>query len=81
MNQSKLESFIEACINTIIGFSITMVCLPIVNYICGIKMSGSQMTVSTFLFTIISVARGYFIRRFFNNLYWLKTKIKSWFIH
>ncbi len=81
MNQNKLESLIEACVNTVIGFAITMFFLPIVNYICGIHMTGSQMGISTFIFTIISVARGYFIRRFFNNLQWLKGKIKKWIIH
>lgn len=77
MNQSKIESFIEAVVNTVVGFLITIFFLPIVNYICGISMSGGQMALSTFIFTIISVARGYFIRRFFNNLEWLKTKAKK----
>jgi len=77
MNQSKIESLIEACVNTIVGFLITISFLPIVNYICGIEMTAKQMSLSTFLFTIISVARGYFIRRFFNNLEWLKTKAKN----
>lgn len=81
MNQTKLESLIEACVNTIVGFLITLFFLPIVNYIVGIHMTGGQMTYSTALFTIISVARGYFIRRFFNNLYWLKNRVKRIFIH
>jgi hypothetical protein len=80
MNQSKIESLIEAVVNTCIGFVITITFLPIVNKICGIQMSGSQMGISTLLFTIISVLRGFVIRRFFNNLHWLKTKLKSWFI-
>jgi predicted Na+-dependent transporter len=67
MKQSKLESLIEAIVNTAIGFLITIVFLPIVNHICGIKMSSAQMTWSTILFTIISVARGYVIRRFFEG--------------
>jgi hypothetical protein len=76
MNQSKIESSVEAVTNTLLGLVITICFLPIVNYICNIEMSGSQMTVSTTLFTIISVARGYIIRRFFNNLKWLKSKAK-----
>jgi hypothetical protein len=75
--QTKLESFIEACINTIIGFTITIVCLPVVNWICDIEMNASQMGLSTFIFTIISVLRGYVIRRFFNNMYRLKYIIKK----
>lgn len=82
MNQTRLTSLVEAIVNTAIGFTITIVMLPIVNYICGIEMSGGQMTLSTTLFTIISVVRGYVIRRFFNNLVGiknlLKTKLEQW---
>lgn len=65
--QTKVESFIEALVNTAVGFLITMFFLPIVNRIIGLEMSVVQMGLSTFLFTIISVARSYFIRRFFAN--------------
>lgn len=67
MSQSKLGSFIEAITNTAIGFFITMTFLPIINYLCHISMSVGQASLSTFLFTILSVARGYIIRRFFNG--------------
>lgn len=67
MKQSKFESFIEACVNTLVGLCITMFFLPIVNYIIGIEMSIAQMSYSTFLFTIISVLRGYIIRRWFDG--------------
>jgi len=77
MTQSRIESLIEAVVNTIIGLAITMFFLPIVNRICGIQMSVGQMTLSTFIFTIISVARGFVVRRFFNNFYWIKTKLKQ----
>jgi predicted Na+-dependent transporter len=75
MQQTKIESLIEATVNTILGFVITLAFLPIVNYIWDIKMSASQMTGSTFLFTMLSVVRGYVIRRFFNNLKPLKSYI------
>jgi len=67
MKQSKLESLLEACVNTSIGFLITISILPVVNWICGIHMSPSQAGWSTLLFTLISVARSYAIRRFFNG--------------
>lgn len=35
------------------------------------------MGLSTLLFTIISVVRGFVIRRFFNNLFWIKNKLKK----
>jgi hypothetical protein len=76
MNQSKLESLVEAIVNTFIGFFVTMVFLPIVNYLLGISMNLSQASASTAIFTLISVARGYLVRRFFNNL----TSLKKWII-
>lgn len=76
-SQTRLESLVEAAVNTAVGFLITIFFLPIVNWICGIEMSGGQMTISTALFTVISVARGYVIRRFFDNLSWIKNKTKQ----
>lgn len=77
MTQSKLESLSEAIVNTFVGFLVTITVLPFVNHICGIQMNGHQMTLSTFLFTIISVFRGYIVRRAFNNLYGLKQIVKN----
>ncbi len=68
MKQTKLESLIEAVVNTCIGFFITMSVYPFINWICGIEMTLTQASLSTLLFTIISIIRGYVIRRFFNNL-------------
>lgn len=77
--QSRWGSFFEACINTAIGFLITMVFLPIVNRICGIEMTIGQASLSTAFFTAISVARSYVIRRLFNgNIGWtIINKIKN----
>jgi predicted Na+-dependent transporter len=68
MKQNKLQSFIEAITNTFIGFLITMSVYPLINWICGIEMSIGQAGASTVLFTVVSVIRGYVIRRFFNNM-------------
>jgi len=69
MKQSRLESLVEALVNTFIGFFITMSVYPLINWICGIEMTLSQASLSTILFTVISIVRGYVIRRLFNNLY------------
>ena len=74
--QSKLESFIEACVSTVVGLVVTMSAYPLINLLCDVKMSTSQVAMSTVLFTILSVARGYVIRRFFNNL----NGVKKFFI-
>lgn len=73
--QSRLVSLVEAITNTAIGFVVTMSVYPIINRICGIEMNIGQATLSTFLFTIVSVIRGYVIRRFFNNMIPIKTFI------
>ena len=65
--QSRWMSFLEACINTLVGFLITIFFLPWVNKICGIQMTAGQAGLSTLLFTLISVARGFLIRRWFNG--------------
>lgn len=80
MKQSKLESLVESVVNTCVGLVITIMVYPIINYGLDIKMSAAQVSLSTLLFTIVSVIRGFVIRRFFNNLYvfkhWISDLIK-----
>jgi predicted Na+-dependent transporter len=80
MKQSKLESLVEAIVNTVVGFFVTMSAYPLINWICGIEMSLSQASLSMLLFTVLSVIRGYVIRRFFNNMiafkHWVTTQLK-----
>ena len=66
--QSKQNSFIEALINTGIGLGITILFSPIVYRICDVEISNKQMGGAAALFTIISIVRGYVVRRFFNKL-------------
>lgn len=66
MNQSKLESFIETCINTVIGLIVALLSQLLVFPLVGIHVSlGTNLEVAAW-FTVISVARGYVIRRWFN---------------
>lgn len=65
--QSKKGSFIEACVNTTIGFLISLIANPIICWILGIKANGNQMIGYVGLFTILSVLRSYVIRRWFNK--------------
>lgn len=76
MQQTKTVSFIEAALNTAIGFFISMAFWPLAASFTGIEYSTQQHLVIVLLFTIISVARGYVIRRFFNShLHQLAKKI------
>lgn len=67
MKQTKLESFIEANANVAIGFVIsltfwTFVVVPIyqlpVSFVQNLEITGA--------FTVLAIARGYVMRRFFN---------------
>ncbi|HZJ94588.1 MAG TPA: hypothetical protein VFD11_03315 [Thiopseudomonas sp.] len=53
--------------NTAIGFAISFVGWPVAAAMAGIEYSHGQHWTVVAFFTVISVARGYVIRRFFNN--------------
>ena len=66
MTQTRLGSFIEAWINVLIGyiinFSANLVILPAF----GFHITLTQNLAKGAIFTVISVARSYLIRRYFN---------------
>jgi hypothetical protein len=66
MNQSKLESFFESMANTVVGFVISWFAWPVIAAIVGISFNHTQHWLVVVLFTIISVVRGYVVRRWFN---------------
>lgn len=65
--QTRIESLVEAVTNTLIGFIISYLCWPIVGLILNLPYTSAQHFYITLIFTGVSVARGYFIRRFFNS--------------
>lgn len=65
--QSKRFSLLESIINTFIGLLVTLLVSPLIYWICNVKITIGQMTWATLLFTVVSIARNYFIRRIFNN--------------
>jgi hypothetical protein len=67
MSQTKLGSFIEACINVLIGFGINWVANLIILPQFGFDVTGTQAFNMGLVFTVISVARSYIIRRWFNQ--------------
>ena len=66
MNQTRLGSLIEACINVLIGFTINFVANMLILPLIGFHISASQNLFIGVLYTVISVARSYTIRRWFN---------------
>lgn len=85
MNQSKLESLLETCVNTVVGFAVSFVAWPLIAWKCDIPYTHSQHWEMIFWFTVLSVARGYAVRRWFNTYFrrlvrWLaRPKKNEWF--
>jgi uncharacterized membrane protein required for colicin V production len=66
MTQTRLGSFIEACINVLIGFAINFVANMAILPLIGFHISVAQNLFIGVLYTLISVARSYAVRRWFN---------------
>lgn len=66
MSQSKTQSLVEVIINVVVGYVIAtftqIIIFPMFDIHIGL---GDQMMISL-VFTIISIIRGYVIRRWFN---------------
>lgn len=66
MTQTRLSSLVEALLNTAIGFVLSVVTSMIVFPLYGMPLSFSTNLHITFWFTLVSIARGYVVRRWFN---------------
>ena len=67
MQQSKLDSLIEALLSTFIGFIVSFTANLILMPMLGIPVSLSQNFILTVAFTFVSVARSYLLRRWANK--------------
>ena len=66
MNQSRLESLAEIGVNVVIGWVIGLTAQVFFFPVIGIEATFSQNFISSIVFTVISIVRGYVIRRWFN---------------
>ena len=66
MNQTRVGSLIEACMNVAIGFAINFVANMLILPLIGFHITPGQNLFIGVLYTGISVARSYVIRRWFN---------------
>lgn len=66
MNQSRLGSLIEAVANVAIGFAINFTANLLVLPLFGFAVTASSALGIGAVFTVISVARTYCVRRWFN---------------
>lgn len=67
MTQSRKNSMLEAVANTAIGFALSMVLQMIISAAYGLNTTIAIDLQITVAFTVLSLARSYVIRRFFNR--------------
>jgi hypothetical protein len=67
MQQTKLGSFYEACINVVIGFVINFIANLVILPLFGFHITLVDNFYIGLLYTIVSVARSYVVRRWFNR--------------
>lgn len=69
MMQTRIQSFIESCINVAIGYGVALASQMLVFPIFGINIPLSSNLAIGAIFTVISIARSYAVRRIFNKLH------------
>lgn len=67
MKQSRIDSLMEAVTNTSIGFLVSLVTWIIVADAMSIPLTWGENLLITGIFTVVSVARSYLLRRAFNG--------------
>lgn len=65
--QTKKQSLVEAITNTTVGFCISLLATFIIFPLVEIESTGTKNVIVTVFFTVISILRGYLIRRIFNK--------------
>lgn len=68
MPQSKKMSATETIVSTCIGLVASLVSNLVIFHYMGIPITLSENLGMTAFFTVISIIRGYFVRRVFNRL-------------
>lgn len=69
MTQRFRHSLLETCLSTLIGFGVAYAANAVVLPLFGFKPSHGENFVITCIYTVVSVARGLAVRRFFNYLH------------
>lgn len=68
MKQSRKASFAETCLSTAIGYAIAVTTQAIVFPWFGLDVPLSHNLLIGVIFTVVSIARGYMVRRLFEHL-------------
>lgn len=67
MEQTKIGSFVESCFNTGIGMIFSIAAQLLIFPVFGVHVSLHQNVGIAVCFTVVSVVRGYIVRRWFND--------------
>ena len=67
MAQNKKQSLTETIISTFIGLAVSLITQIVVFPLYNLDVSFNQNIQITIIFTIVSIARGYLVRRYFNK--------------
>lgn len=65
--QSKIDSFMESLTNTAVGFCLSFVVWAIVARLYALPITWRTNFEITAIFTVVSIARQYVLRRLFNG--------------
>ena len=68
MRQSRSLSLVEAGANVLVGFGIAVLTQMVVFPMFGLKAALSDHLTIGLVFTVVSLARGYLLRRLFDRL-------------
>lgn len=69
MTQSRRHSMAEALTGTAVGFVVSVLASMVIYPLHGHAFSLREVTSITIIFTVLSIARGYAVRRLFNYLH------------
>lgn len=72
--QTKVGSAIEAVANTAVGYIIALVCMRIIMWAYDFPMGTRETSIVVMWMTVVSVVRGYAIRRLWNAQFWKRGK-------
>lgn len=68
VKQSSLGSFIEVSLNVGLGFIISFLAWPLASYIFNVPTSPAQHLGIVGFFTVLSLIRGFLVRRYANHM-------------
>jgi len=68
MKQSQKKSLIESIVQTVIGLGTSILIQAILYPLMGIPVSLKQNLIITLVFFVVSIIRGYIVRRIFEKI-------------